>query len=246
MASIIFAALKNMINFQTAKKLYHVSSPDFGLWCVAFIATAILGVTWGIAVSILSSVMLLLKVAAKPAARILGRLPMSENPSNSSHIDFWVDVKQFPQALELDGIKIFSFETSSLCFVNKDEFESKLKKMEFRHSQQGVNLDVVILDCSSITQIDYTSSRMLIRLNARYQSQGIKLLFANWTGLSTCNKILEGMELYHEIGDGSFYLNIVGAVGGGVEYQRLKREEELEEDGRMDMIEVMEVRSAHL
>jgi len=200
-----------MINFQTARKLYAVSKEDFGLWVIAFVATSVLGVTWGIAVSIAASVILLVKFQARPATRILGKLP------NTS---VYVDVKQFPQAVELDGIKIFSFE-ACLHFVNKDHFEAKIKKME---SRAKTPIDAVIIDCASVNKIDFTCMKMLVRLATRYKAMNIKLLFANWTGMSTMDKIIEGMELYKEIDEGNFFLTIDGAVDCAVEGRDTKRE----------------------
>ena len=94
MASIIFAALKNMIKLQSGLKLWRVSKEDFGLFEIAFTSTALLGVTYGIGISIVSAVVLLVKNSSRPTTSTLGRL---------GDTDIYRDVKSFPKAKEIEG-----------------------------------------------------------------------------------------------------------------------------------------------
>lgn len=200
MAAIIYAALKNMITFQTAKRLYKVSKVDFVLWLVAFVFTSLLGVTWGIIISITVSIMLLVKYQARPAARVLGVL--------KGTTDLCVDIKQFIEAHEIEGVKIFEFQ-APLHFANKDHFESRLKKMEARC--QWSKLYAVIIDCSSITGIDITCIKMLERLQARYTALNIELVFANWKGRDM-RALLDASGLYDTIDPSRFYLDMASAL----------------------------------
>ncbi|GMH47002.1 hypothetical protein TrRE_jg4718 [Triparma retinervis] len=200
MASIIFAALKNMITFQTARRLFRVSKVDFTLWCIAFVFTSLLGVTWGIVISIVMSMLLLIKYQAKPAAKILGVLKGSD--------DLCVDIKQFADAHEIEGVKIFEF-TAPLHFANKDHFEARLKKMEVR--SQWRNLHVVIIDCACVTYIDITCIKMLERLQARYTAKNVELIFSNWRGRDM-REILDASGLYDTIGANKFFLDMRSAL----------------------------------
>lgn len=56
---------------------------------------------------------------SRPANSILGRLPETREYRN---------VKRFPMAKEIPGIRIFRFD-SSLHFANKDYFENRLKAL---------------------------------------------------------------------------------------------------------------------
>ena len=113
---------------------------------------SLLGVTYGIGLSILASILLLVKMQAKPATRILGVLGGAEG-LNEKYGCVVLDVKNFDAAMEIEGIKIFKFE-ADLHFANKDHFEEKLKKMQSR--SQWNRLHTVIIDCSSINTIDLT------------------------------------------------------------------------------------------
>ena len=53
LAAIIFMALKSMFDIKPALFLWKVSKVEWSQWMIAFLATAILGVTWGILASII-------------------------------------------------------------------------------------------------------------------------------------------------------------------------------------------------
>jgi SulP family sulfate permease len=140
MASIIFAALKNMINIQTGRLLYKVNKTDFTLFMVSFLCTAFLGVTYGIACSIVAAILVLVKAQARPPTKILGRL---------GYTAFYENVKTFPNALETPGVKIFRID-ASLTFANKDFVEEKLKKMERRAIlNDPEDFKFLVFDCTS-------------------------------------------------------------------------------------------------
>lgn len=65
------------------------------------------------------SLLYLLMQTSRPANSILGRLPETREYRN---------VKRFPMAKEIPGIRIFRFD-SSLHFANKDYFENRLKAL---------------------------------------------------------------------------------------------------------------------
>lgn len=77
------------------------------------------------------SLLYLLMKTSRPANSILGRLPETREYRN---------VKRFPMAKEIPGIRIFRFD-SSLHFANKDYFENRLKALvstqRFRHAVGG-------------------------------------------------------------------------------------------------------------
>jgi len=167
---------------------------------VAFVFTSLLGVTWGIVISIITSMLLLIKYQARPAAKVLGVL--------RGTTDMCVDVKQFTDAHELEGIKIFQFQ-APLHFANKDHFEAKIRKMEGRC--QWNSLNVVIVDCASINNIDITCIKMLERLQKRYASMKIDLIFANWRGRDM-RDLLDRSGFYDMIDPSKFYLDMAPAL----------------------------------
>lgn len=87
--------------------------------CILSISTPFF--TLGVArrTAVLGSLLYLLLQTSRPANSILGRLPETREYRN---------VKRFPMAKEIPGIRIFRFD-SSLHFANKDYFENRLKAL---------------------------------------------------------------------------------------------------------------------
>jgi MFS superfamily sulfate permease-like transporter len=202
MASIIFAALKNMINIATMRKLWRVSKPDWALFMVAFVGTGLLNVTYGIGVSIGAAVVYLVKLQMAPSSQTLGviRDGGSNGGSNDDDDDVrvYVDVKRFPTAVEVPGVKIFRFN-SSLNFANKSHFEIKLQKVVDNASDR---VYVVVVDCSSVTEIDFTCVKMLRRVILSYgKDRGIRIVFGNWPA-DRMRTMLVGMEFFDATDDG--------------------------------------------
>ncbi|CAM9481878.1 unnamed protein product, partial [Discosporangium mesarthrocarpum] len=119
LGSVVLFGVMKMINFQEARRLYHLNKPDFMLWMVSFWVTTLGGAIVGIAVSVIVSLVYLLVQTSRPANSILGRLPGTRDYRN---------IKRFPMAKEIPGIRIFRFD-SSLHFANKDFFEARLKAL---------------------------------------------------------------------------------------------------------------------
>ncbi|CAM9491771.1 unnamed protein product, partial [Choristocarpus tenellus] len=171
LGSVVMFGVFKMINFSEARRLYHLNKPDFMLWSVSFWVTTMGGAIVGIAVSVIVSLVYLLVQTSRPANSILGRLPGTRDYRN---------IKRFLMAKEIPGIRIFRFD-SSLHFANKDFFEARLKALE-DSPHQGVPVHTVVLDASSINQLDASAIDMLIHVAKAYHERGLSLLCANWKG----------------------------------------------------------------
>ncbi|CAM9630726.1 unnamed protein product, partial [Hapterophycus canaliculatus] len=171
LASVVMFGVVKMVDFRDAKRLYHLSKPDFCLWNVSFWVTAIVGPIEGIAVSVIVSLLYLLMQTSRPANSTLGRLPETREYRN---------IKRFPMAKEIPGIRIFRFD-SSLHFANKDYFENRLKALE-NDPCGGVPIHTIVLDASSINQLDASAIDMLILVAKSYDERGVSILCANWKG----------------------------------------------------------------
>ena len=134
LAAIIFMALKSMFNVRPAFELWKVSKTEWAQWMVAFLATAILGVTAGILASIIFSVILLLKTSARPPTAVLGVVPGT---------NIFLPVKRFEHAKEIPGIKLFRF-TAALTFANREYFEAQLQKMHYQNVNTTEEIHAVV------------------------------------------------------------------------------------------------------
>eukprot|EP00752_Nemacystus_decipiens_P001735 g1678.t1 len=199
LASVVMFGVVKMVDFRDAKRLYHLSKPDFFLWNVSFWVTAIVGPIEGIGVSIVVSLLYLLMQTSRPANSILGRLPETREYRN---------VKRFPMAKEIPGIRIFRFD-SSLHFANKDYFENRLKALE-NDPCEGVRIHTIVLDASSINQLDASAIDMLILVAKSYDERGVSILCANWKGPQ--RDLLELSGFYDVIPPANLFLGLHDAV----------------------------------
>ncbi|CAN0326268.1 unnamed protein product [Pylaiella littoralis] len=199
LASVVMFGVVKMVDFRDAKRLYHLSKPDFCLWNVSFWVTAIVGPIEGIAVSVVVSLLYLLMQTSRPANSILGRLPETREYRN---------VKRFPMAKEIPGIRIFRFD-SSLHFANKDYFENRLKALE-NDPLDEVRIHTIVLDASSINQLDASAIDMLILVAKSYEERGVSILCANWKGPQ--RDLLELSGFYDVIPPGNLFLGLHDAV----------------------------------
>ncbi|CAM9135564.1 unnamed protein product [Ectocarpus sp. 6 AP-2014] len=199
LASVVMFGVVKMVDFRDAKRLYHLSKPDFFLWNVSFWVTAIVGPIEGIAVSVVVSLLYLLKQTSRPANSTLGRLPETREYRN---------IKRFPMAKEIPGIRIFRFD-SSLHFANKDYFENRLKALE-NDPYQGVRIHTIVLDASSINQLDASAIDMLILVAKSYDERGVSILCANWKGPQ--RDLLELSGFYDVIPPANLFLGLHDAV----------------------------------
>lgn len=166
-----------MTYFGEAWRLLKLLSLDFVLWAASCIVTVFWGAMEGNAIypsltrfvylcnchfagiicSVALSLLWLLKKDAFPSTAVLGRLPGTMVYRN---------VKRFPMAQEISGMKIVRFD-ASLNFSNAEQFERFIVKTSRLDSDEksGSNafdeviVKVLVVDASSINDADVTSIR---------------------------------------------------------------------------------------
>lgn len=107
------------------------------------------------------SLLYLLMQTSRPANSILGRLPETREYRN---------VKRFPMAKEIPGIRIFRFD-SSLHFANKDYFENRLKALVSSRP-------LLLLLCLNVRMMaDFCLGRHCISLEHAGRADGVTLVF---------------------------------------------------------------------
>eukprot|EP01069_Polyplicarium_translucidae_P008279 Polyplicarium_translucidae@DN3209_c0_g1_i2.p1 len=215
LAAIVLFGVLGMMNFSEAKKLGRTLTPDLLLWMVAFFVTLIFGAMEGIIASVVLSLLWLLKKAARPSTAELGQLPGTS---------IYRNMKRFPMAVVSDGIAIFRFD-ASLNFSNAAYFESKVKgvvsvkleKSTDAHSTEEPEVKhvpavsmILIVDGSSINDLDVTSIRMLRRLIKDCEQRKVLILFANWKG--PMRDFLQHMRFYEVVPPEHCFLSLHDAV----------------------------------
>jgi len=204
LAAIIFAALQSLVNFSRAKQLWKSSRPDFVLWMVGFLATAIFGVQYGLIISLIASLGLLIMRSSRPRTVVLGRLPGS---------DIYRDVERYPTAERKPHVLIFRFD-APLHFANAEFFASAVRMALRRMVKDGDDPTHVVIDCSSIHTIDASAHSVLAALVKELHGDDIAVLL-----VSTRAPFRQSMANFGSydglIGENNMFLSIKDAVESG-------------------------------
>ena len=131
-----------------------------------FWVTLLFGAILGMAFSVGVAVLFVLFRSARPSSSVLGRLPGTS---------VYRDITRFEKAEETKGILVFRFD-APLTFISVNYFSDLLSNQ--LALRPGTH--TVVIDASSINDIDPTAVRMLLSLTREYQRQGVSMFFALW------------------------------------------------------------------
>jgi SulP family sulfate permease len=195
LAAIILLAVKSLFNWQEATRLWRAHRKDFYMMLVTFIATLFIGIAEGVLTGVLLSIGVILLKAARPHFAILGRLP--DTP-------YFRNTLRFPNAQKEEGVIIFRFD-APLYFMNASFFGQKMDKII-----QSPGLRLVILDASSITDMDASGAETLNTVIDNIKSAGINLYICGILG--PVRDLLKETGLLKKIGPKNCFLTINQAV----------------------------------
>ncbi|NXS57188.1 S26A6 protein, partial [Brachypteracias leptosomus] len=129
LAAIIIINLKGMFKqFDDLRMLWKSNRVDLIVWIVTFVATLLLNLDIGLAVSVAFGLLTVIFRTQLPHYSILGRI---------SDSDVYKDVAEYQMAQEVPGVKIFR-SSSTLYFANVELYAEALKK------KSGINVDRLI------------------------------------------------------------------------------------------------------
>ncbi|XP_053544933.1 solute carrier family 26 member 6 [Bombina bombina] len=129
LAAIVVVNLKGMFKqFKDIGVLWKTNKVDLLIWLVTFIATILLNMDIGLAVSVAFSLLTVIFRIQMSTYSILGQV---------DEIDIYRDVTKYPQAKEIPGIKIFQSSTT-VFFANADMY------IEALYKKCGIDVDRLI------------------------------------------------------------------------------------------------------
>ncbi|NWW02658.1 S26A6 protein, partial [Oreocharis arfaki] len=129
LAAIIIVNLKGMFKqFNDLSTLWKSNRVDLLVWIVTFVATLLLNLDIGLAVSVAFGLLTVIFRTQLPHYSILGRI---------SDTDVYRDVAEYEMAQEVPGVKIFR-SSSTVYFANVELYAEALKK------KSGIDVDRLI------------------------------------------------------------------------------------------------------
>nr|XP_043614762.1 low affinity sulfate transporter 3-like isoform X1 [Erigeron canadensis] len=173
LSSIILSALPGLINYSEAYNIWKVDKLDFLACAGAFFGVLFASVEMGLMVAVAVSFAKIILNALRPRVEELGRLPGT---------DIFCEVDQYPVAHAVPGVLIIRLNSGLLCFTNANPLRDRiLKWVAEENEKEAIKRPVngIILDMSSVTNIDYAGILALEETNKKLLSGGIKLAIAS-------------------------------------------------------------------
>ena len=141
LASIIIAAVLNLIQFKEIFRLWRIRRGDALMLIATFVITVVFGISEGVLAGVALSLALMIYRSSRPSVAVLGRLP------NSTH---YRNTQRFPEAQEFKDVLILRFD-APLYFGNINYFVEVINHLI---AQRQEKLGLVVLDASAIYDMD--------------------------------------------------------------------------------------------
>ncbi|KAK5849347.1 hypothetical protein PBY51_008997 [Eleginops maclovinus] len=119
LAAIIMVNLLGMFKqIRDIPALWRTSRIELAIWLVAFVASVLLGLDYGLLVALAFAILTVIYRTQSPKSAVLGHVPGT---------GLYCDVEKYEEAAEYEGIKIFH-SNSSIYFANCDLYVTALKE----------------------------------------------------------------------------------------------------------------------
>jgi sulfate permease, SulP family len=175
LAAIIVVAVANLIDIEEMRHIAAVKRSDLVTLSVAFFGTLVLGIEIGIAVAVVTSMLVVFARMSTPHTAVLGRIDRTTSYRNTD---------RFPEALITPGIRVLRID-AALSFVNAS-FVKRLLVAEAAaiDAPDGVGSQqaTLVVDFSGINDIDVTGAAALEEAIDELTAVGIDLRLSDVKG----------------------------------------------------------------
>lgn len=119
LAAVIIVNLVGMFKqFQDVDKLWRSSKIEMMVWLIAFIATVLMNMDIGLAISIVFGILTVILRTQLSHYSVLGQIP---------NTDIYKDVEKYEKTEEIPGVKIIH-SSATIYFANADQYSEAVKK----------------------------------------------------------------------------------------------------------------------
>ncbi|KAI9101094.1 sulfate transporter family-domain-containing protein [Phlyctochytrium arcticum] len=210
--SILFVAGYNLIEvFEISFIIRMGSARDIAYLAIAFLASVFGNTEIGLMVSILLSLMTLLRKSSKPEMSVLGEVTEGKEINYRS-------IEEFPHARTQDEVMIIRV-LSSLRFYNSSLLRDRLARLEKRtrklSEQFGKGPGAIqefVLDIGLCKEIDSTGALVIYELLHSLHHRHVRVSFANVKAQH--RKAFRAGKIIAEVGEEMLYETLHQAVAG--------------------------------
>lgn len=196
LAAIIMVAASGLLDLKEMRALLRTKRIDGVLTIVTFFTTLIIGIQQGVLIGIMASVVAIMYRISRPYVAILGHLPGTRS---------FRDLRRYPDAHPMEGILMLRVD-ASFSFANA-EF---VKDLILERSEKGDDFRAVIIDASSINDLDTTAVAVLFAVAEILRERGVELYFGGVK--DQVQDVMVRSGLYEKLGADHFFLSPHRAV----------------------------------
>jgi SulP family sulfate permease len=196
LAAIVIAAVLRLIELRTLRTLWRVRRVEFAIAIAATAGVVAIGVLEGVVIAMGLSLLDFLWRTTRPRDAVLGVVPGRAG---------YHDVARARGARTLPGVLVYRFG-APLFYANAERFRGRVRTLARR--EDGTRL--VVIDASTIPDIDVTAGRMLGELQEELAARGVRLVVAE--ALRDVRELLVGDELKVDFTAADMYDTVDEAV----------------------------------
>ncbi|MEZ4379784.1 MAG: solute carrier family 26 protein [Nannocystaceae bacterium] len=197
LAAIIMTAVFGLIDLKQVAHLWRVKRADLALLGITFAAVLAIGIQTGILVGVAVSLLWFVVQTTRPHTAVLGRMPGSQSFRNVRHA---------PEAETYPGVLILRID-AQFYFGNVSFLRETLRELE---EAADAPLRAVILDASSINNLDSSADAALHQIASEYAERGVRLIFAGVKG--PVREVMLRSGFLDRLGGENFFLTDLEAV----------------------------------
>ena len=186
LAAIIMTAVFGLVDIKEVRHLWKVKRPDLALLAITFVATLGIGIEEGILAGVAASLIYFVVRTTRPHVAVLGELPGERG--------VYRNVKRYPEARQVPGVLMVRVD-AQFYFANTSFLKETLTRLE-REAEGPIH--TVVLDASSINNLDSSAASALTELEDSYSLRGIQLFIASPKG--PVRDVLERAHLSDKLG----------------------------------------------
>jgi high affinity sulfate transporter 1 len=181
LAVIVIHAVSGLIKIKELKKIRQLNRMEFNVALIAIAGVLVFGILKGVMISVIMSLILLIRRSSRPEVALLGRI------GNTTHFS---DTVRHSDNIVIPGIVILRIESSIFYFNSEDV----LAKIHERIRSSGQSIKFLIIDLSASPYVDVAGSKMLLNLTEELHKKGIRIRIVQ--ALSGVREILrkQGIE----------------------------------------------------
>jgi len=163
--AIIISGVVTLFDYKEAIFLWKTNKLDFLIWMGTFLGVTFAGVEIGIAIGVGMSLLNVVLKIGFPHTAVLGRLPGTS---------IYRNIKQYPEARTIPGILVVRIDAPfyfASVHTIRDMFLRYSKRADAEAAAAGTRLQYIVVDLSSVAEIDATAVHYLFDMIRNYRER---------------------------------------------------------------------------